>query len=267
MSVYATSTWCWTTPQILVDDLIEEFMEYGYNAMSFSTAHLKAQPEDAVLRAGELIRKHSLTVTLHGNTGIGFGQLLEYVALFAPQVACITFDATKGKEPRGTLYDTSEMVPFIRDLLDETAGSGTLVGIEDFPLTREAADFYGDDLAPVIDDPRFGMLIDVGHMNMHLSSERHYAGMTVAEYFRMLPLPVIELHLHDNNGHRDQHGWFGMGTLDFGAVAAAAAEIGFSGVSTIEIAPFMHESNPADDRPHARTTLDEWKALWPPDTN
>lgn len=263
MSIYATSTWCWTTQQISVADLIDEFIGYGYNAMSFSTAHLKAQPDDAVRRAAELVKERNLPVTFHGNTGIGFDQLMEYVAMFSPHVECITFDATRGKEPRGMLYDAGEMVPFMRAVLDATAGTEILVGVEDFPLNREAADFYGDDLAAVIDDPRFGMLIDVGHMNMYLTSERYYAGMSIADYFAALPLPVIELHLHDNNGYQDQHGWSGMGTLDFAAVADAARAIGFSGISTIEIAPGMHGSNPDADRPHARTTLDQWKTLWP----
>lgn len=263
MIAYATSTWCWTTEQIRVDDLIEEFIGYGYNAMSFSTAHLKAQPEDAVRRAAELVKQHNLPVTFHGNTEIGFDQLMEYVAMFSPHVACITFDATRAKEPRGMLYDAAEMAPFIRAVLDATADTDIPVGVEDFPLNCEAADFYGDDLAAVIDDPRFGMLVDVGHMNMYLTSERYYAGMSIADYFTALPLPVIELHLHDNNGYQDQHGWFGMGTLDFAAVADAARAIGFDGVSTIEIAPGMHGSTPDADRRHARTTLEQWKTLWP----
>jgi sugar phosphate isomerase/epimerase len=263
MALYATSTWCWTTDDISVADVVEEFVGYGYNAMSFSTAHLKSQLETEVHRAAELVGEHDLPVTFHGNIGIGFDQVVDYIHLFGDNVECVTFDASMRKQPQGTLYDTGLMAPFMERLLEATAGTNIRIGVEDFPLDHTAVDFYSDDLGALIDDPRYGMLIDVGHMNMHLNSQRYFEGISVAEYFQALPVPVVELHLHDNDGYRDQHGWFGMGTLDFAEVARAAESVGFEGVSTIEIAPGLHESNPVDDRPHARTTLDEWKHMWP----
>jgi sugar phosphate isomerase/epimerase len=86
--------------------------------------------------------------------------------------------------------------------------------------------------------------------------------MSVADYIGRLPLPIVEVHLHDNNGQKDEHGHFGLGNIDFGEVAAALKSVGFDGVSTIEIAPSFHGSTPAESKPRARESLERWKAIW-----
>jgi sugar phosphate isomerase/epimerase len=84
----------------------------------------------------------------------------------------------------------------------------------------------------------------------------------VGEYLARLPLPVWEVHLHDNSGDRDEHGHFGLGNVDFAAVAAGLKAIGFSGVSTIEIAPSFHGKTPAESKPLSAESLAQWKDMW-----
>jgi sugar phosphate isomerase/epimerase len=90
----------------------------------------------------------------------------------------------------------------------------------------------------------------------------YFEGVSVAEYLQRVPLPVVEVHLHDNNGERDEHGPFGLGNVDFDEVGEALKAIDFAGVSTIEIAPSFHGSTPADSKPHARASLATWRAIW-----
>ena len=79
-----------------------------------------------------------------------------------------------------------------------------------------------------------GVCLDVGHM--------HLPGMPgVAEAFSILGGRVKELHLHDNGGERDEHGWPGDGTIDWnavrGCIAALAAPV--AGVLEIRYEPEM----------------------------
>ena len=61
----------------------------------------------------------------------------------------------------------------------------------------------------------YGMLIDVGHMNMRLHGEAYFAGQSVRDYLAAAGRPIFEVHLHDNDGRADQHLPLGRGTIDF----------------------------------------------------
>jgi sugar phosphate isomerase/epimerase len=174
----------------------------------------------------------------------------------------MTFDAAMVRDTRGRLYDTARMVPMLSDLIAMSEGTQLRVGVEDFPLDEAALDACRADLEPLLACPRYGILIDVGHLNIRLCTDADHRGVSVAEYFARVPLPVVEVHLHDNSGSRDEHGHFGLGNIDFGEVARALKAIDFQGVSTIEIAPSFHGSTPAESKPHSRASLAAWQALW-----
>ena len=106
------------------------------------------------------------------------------------------------------------------------------------------------------------MLVDVGHMNLRLHSEGYFHGITPGEYFARIPVPILEVHLHDNKGDDDRHGHIGFGDVDFTAVARGLRATGFDGISTIEICPLFHGSKPPESRPRVRESLDTWRKLW-----
>ena len=60
-----------------------------------------------------------------------------------------------------------------------------------------------------------GICLDVGHA--HLAVAENGAGITHA--FSLLGPRIVQLHLHDNGGQKDEHLWPGAGTIDWRAVA------------------------------------------------
>jgi sugar phosphate isomerase/epimerase len=77
-----------------------------------------------------------------------------------------------------------------------------------------------------------GVCLDVGHMNL--------PGMPkLSEAFGVLEKRIAELHLHDNNGQRDEHCWPGEGTLNWGGVRDGISGLpaGVTGVLEIRYEP------------------------------
>ncbi len=74
-----------------------------------------------------------------------------------------------------------------------------------------------------------GICLDVGHMNL--------PGMPgVARAFSLLAKRIVEVHLHDNRGERDEHCWPGDGTVDWNAVQDGLAQCAPEVKGVLEIA-------------------------------
>jgi len=260
---YGICIWNFYAETTTLPELVHEFADMGFDAASFTTAQLRTLPRDEVQAAATAVRDRDVAVTLHGNFEIDVTEVLGFVETFASSLLTVTCDAAMTTDSRGTFHDAARMAPFLGAILDATEGTEVRVGVEDFPLDDAALDFYRADLEPLLASPRYGMLIDVGHMNMRLTDVEYFDGVGVRDYFANAPLPVVEVHLHDNDGHSDQHAYFGFGNIEFGEVAAALDEIGFDGVSTIEIAPGFFGMDREEAKPHARESLRRWRELWP----
>ncbi|MCD6360843.1 MAG: sugar phosphate isomerase/epimerase [Armatimonadetes bacterium] len=259
---YATAIWNYAAADTPLAGTVNEFADFGYDTISFTTAHLVRLPERELRDAADVVAERDLAVTMHGNFEVTTRQVAQCIEPFGDRVLVVSCDAARRFEPRGLLYDTERMVPFMLEVLAVTEGTGARVAIEDFPLDESAVDAYREDLAPLLADPRYGILLDFGHMHIRLNQERYYADMDVREYIARAPLPVVEVHLHDNDGERDQHGHFGMGTVDFGEIAAGLRAIGFDGVSTLEIAPGIHGADREQSKPRSRESLEQWRTIW-----
>lgn len=259
---YATAIWNYVEPDVGLTDLIEEFVGFGYDAISFSSTQLPRLEEQEACEIASLIAERGLAVTLHCSFDITSADVERALGLFGEALHAMTFDAAMVWETRGGLYDAARMAPMLSDVIAMSDGTQLRVGVEDFPLDDAALDFYRSDLEPLLTCPRYGILIDVGHLNMRLNGGGYFEGVSVAEYLARVPLPVVEVHLHDNSGDRDEHGHFGSGNIDFEEVARVLKAIDFRGVSTIEICPGMHDSTPEESKPHSRASLAAWKALW-----
>ena len=259
---YANAIWNYTEPDVPLLDLVEEFARFGYDAISFSSTQLPKQTEGEWRDIAAFVEDRDLVVTIHCSFDLTLADAGRALDWFADSLRAITFDAVMASDPRGAFYDTQRMVALLRGIIGTSEGTQLRVAIEDFPLDDSAVEFYRAGLEPLLECGRYGILVDVGHLNMRLHGGGYFEGMSVAEYIARLPLPVVEVHLHDNNGARDEHGHFGLGNIDFAEVAAALKSVGFDGVSTIEIAPTFHGSTPSESKPRAKESLDRWKALW-----
>ena len=261
---YGIAIWNFVEESTWLPDLIAEFAGFGFDTISFLPGQLLDVPPEDARQAVSTLRELGLHATVHGDFAMSGEDVRRLAALLGPDYLCQTFDAALTETSWARLYDLPRMAALLGQVGEALALSGGRFGVEDFPLDQEAIAHYQEELAPLLAHPGYGMLVDLGHLNMRLSQHAYYRNFSPAEYLRRTPLPIIEVHVHDNHGDRDDHAPLGAGTGDFAALAAALREQGFTGVSTIEIAPSFHGSTPAADKPHARESLERWRKLLEP---
>ena len=80
-----------------------------------------------------------------------------------------------------------------------------------------------------------GMILDVGHTNIHVRSDGIEGETEVGEYVRKLPIEIWEVHFSDNFGKKDEHKQIGYGNLDLESLFSALKKKSFSGIFTIEV--------------------------------
>jgi len=255
---YAIAIWgfCWDTPEL--PGAMRGFAEYGFDTISFHPDQLLgASAEDKAALTG-VLEELDLAATVHGSCKMGREAMESLVGLFGPRLAAFTMDAAKTKSSLGNTFDARQNARALRDIQELTDGMDTALAVEDFPLDGAAWDFFREDLGDVYEHARTGILVDVGHLHIRLSTE-YYAGKTVQDYFSDLPVSPVELHLHDNDGVRDLHAPFGTGTLPFEEAASAVRSIGFDGISTVEVCPKLHGAEKEASKLLAREALDSWR--------
>ena len=258
---YGIAVWNFVEPDSSLMALVEEFAAAGFDAVSFSTGQFADVAPAEWRRIGRLLDELDLVATLHGNfqaTPKAIDAVLKHLG---KRLVCATFDAAMTSDSRGTFFDWPRMNPLLEHVEQAACRHDFRFGLEDFPLDAAALESYGDAIAPAVrESPRWGMLMDLGHLNLRLHQQPYFQSLSPAEYVSRVPLPIIEVHVHDNDGTRDAHGPIGLGNTPFVEIAGALRTVGFGGVSTVEIAPAFYNATPADEKPLARTTLQRWTA-------
>ncbi len=149
--------------------------------------------------------------------------------------------------------------PFMRALIPSMEKNGVSILFENttekhckdglyFPIT-------GADLNAFIefmDHPLFGAAWDVGHA--HMDGIDHYTEiMTLGKNLKAI-------HVHDNDGRRDQHVAPFLGSLDYDSLMRGLIESGFDGYFTFESDAFFKYKRRDGDGPLAHPTLEIKKA-------
>jgi sugar phosphate isomerase/epimerase len=259
---HAVATWPFMEPGVSLARRIEQFADMGFDGLSFLPRQV-LEPDEAEARdLIALLRERSLVATVHGDFHVTPAEVERVLERLGPALKCLTFDAATTWHALGRFYDAPRMARLLAHVERCSRGSELRFAVEDFPLNAAALDHYRDGLGDALDSPRFGVLIDVGHMNLRIGEGAYFAGLTVEQYLTGVPLPIVEVHLHDNAGGRDSHGPFGSGNIRFEEVAAGLRAARFEGVSTIEIAPSLHGGSPADVLPRIPESLAAWRELW-----
>ncbi len=240
---------------------VGDYAGFGFDTISFLPRDILRLEKTEARGLKELMEKRGLSATIHGNFDLARDDAARLVEFFPGRLKCLTFDAARTETSLGLTFDTARMAGLLTEVAARSHDTDIRFGVEDFPLDGRALEHYRRDLAPFLDHPRFGALMDIGHMNMRLRRGAYFAGLGAAEYLARVPVPIIEVHLHDNGGEGDTHSCFGDGNVNFAEVARGLREIGFDGVSTIEIAPSLHGATPAGDRPRVKEALDTWREL------
>jgi sugar phosphate isomerase/epimerase len=86
---------------------------------------------------------------------------------------------------------------------------------------------------------RVGICLDVGHA--HLSAPEKNTGIDAA--FELLKPRIAQLHLHDNQGQKDDHLWPGSGAIDWKNVARHIATLPANTPCILEIAHDLEETS------------------------
>lgn len=255
------SVWNYIEPTVPLHELVEELVGFGFDAVSFMPKEILALDPPSRTLLWNVLDRHDLAVTVHGKFRISREEVSAIIAFFGHRLAAFTFDAARLDDAAGGGLDTARMAEVLTWVRDCSEGTSLRFAVEDFPLTAEILEEHRPALAPLLACDRFGILIDVGHAHLRCIHEELYRGVSVASCISGVPIPLVELHIHDNAGDRDSHSPFGFGTISFEAIAERLKQIQFEGITTIEIAPVYHDMSAAESKPHLRRTLDTWRHL------
>jgi hypothetical protein len=223
------------------------FADAGFRAASSLGARFVAMNDDAGDRLAEVVRARGLAFTVHHR--LPYGDKPPLPAEFPGHIERILRWQRRHGLLTGLTFDVDAAMfdawaPHLRATLEAFRGEETFVACEDFPLDAAAlAKLGGMEKA----FPHLAILIDLGHMNLRLTKAlgRTPSAEEVEKYLRAIPFPIRELHVHNNDGLRDQHQHLGAGTLPFAAAGRTLAAMGFDAISTIEFVPSWNDV-PAD---------------------
>lgn len=240
---------------------IADFAEQGFEAISFHPQQFAGEAGRHLPEIVKSLRERKLAAALHGACAMEPAFLGGLIEGLGSTLLTVTLDSVMREDSRGRLHDAGRIAAMLGYLQRATDGTDVRLAIEDFPLDARALAFFGPELTGVYDHPRTGILVDVGHMHLKRTQESAFRDLSVADYLRALPCPLVEVHLHDNNGSKDQHAPFGFGTVPFPELARALCDLRFTGLHTLEIAPSLYGGEPRDARAQAIENLARWRAL------
>lgn len=257
---YGVAVWNYMEPGLPLTELVQELAGAGFDSLALQPHFLAALEAAQWRELGRVVERDDLTVTLHTNFALFRAEHLRTAReQFGARLLDVTFDAAMETTSRGMFYDMATMAPVLRTVA-ETA-PGLRFGVEDFPLDAAAVDAYAEHLRPLLALDGFGMLVDLGHLNLRRHMHPYFQAGDAAGYIRNVAAPIHEVHVHDNDGARDLHQHPGAGNADLAGAARGLREVGFDGVCTIEVAPSFHGATPAESRPALRGSLQAWRAL------
>jgi len=260
----------WNYGEGSLAERIERFVGLGYNAVSLAARDARAMGLGETPDVEEAILRHSLPVTIHtGFTPRGEPMdseaLLADFRLFAEwhsrtgALRSVNYDAAKAKAADGTMQFANEpMARILKEMLSISDGAGFTVGVEDWPRNPEQT-LAVEGLRSY---PHYGILIDLGHMNMRIRNDGVFGSFPVEAaraYLAAMELPVNELHVHNNDGKGDLHAPPTTGTADMTAVAELLKAKGVECISTIEIVPAWCGLTENEGWEAARAAVEFWR--------
>lgn len=230
------------------------FAENGFGAVSMHGRAMAktGMDEERGDAFASVIREKNMVLTAHGKLPLSHGE--RDVADFKRDVDAIAAWQAKHGLLSVLSFDVAQEVrenvmPYIEYVLQYPQFGK--IALEDFGVTAaERAQ-----IEPLKGDPRFGYLLDIGHMNIRMhgvndepidlfrnspeecprTDDPGYPEFLRA--FRSKEFPIFEIHLHNNDGKGDLHDFLEHGTVDMRAVAEALRAIGFDGIVTVETVP------------------------------
>jgi sugar phosphate isomerase/epimerase len=140
-------------------------------------------------------------------------------------------------DPVGTESQPTEAWQWLLDgcrrVTDYAELRGVQLAFEPEPgMLIETLEQYGR-LAEQVDSPRFGLTIDIGHVQCVEDG-------LIADHLRHRAKPLCNIHIEDMRRGVHEHLRFGEGEIDFPPVMAALREIGYTGCVNVELSRHSH---------------------------
>ena len=242
----------WNIRKKSIVESIGNVASMGFTAISFLGSSFEEESEKEVAAA---IKRHKLAVTFHLaffsmrkkrflkdlKTRLDNIKRLIKAHQLEKTVLNVCFDPAfdeVGKR-HDVVYNSANTIKALKFTLKHI--KGVKVGIENWTVNSKIEDF--ERIAEKIKSKRLGILLDIGHM--HIAVKKGIIDReNLSQYINALPLPVFELHIHDNNGEEDSHLPLGRGCMDYKTVFN---ELKISGkldkgcVATLELKPHMKD--------------------------
>ena len=230
------------------------FADHGFGSVSMhGRAMAKCGMNEELGDAfASVIREKELVLTAHSKLPLKHTE--EEIAIFKRDIDAIA----KWQKKYGLLkvlsFDVAQEVrdnvmPYIEYVLGYEQFDK--VALEDFGVTEDER----AQIEPLKGNPRFGYLLDLGHMNIRIHGvntepinlfrnspsecpkTENPGYLEFLQAFRSKEFPIFEIHLHNNDGVGDLHQFLDIGTIDMQAIAKILKEMNFDGVVTIETVP------------------------------
>ncbi len=252
--------------------------EHGFDFVEVMGSDLDRQiAADGGARLAASLRKHGLEMTVHHALPDPDDE--EKVAVFRDSVRSIRAFQERERVVSVLSLDTwvnrEKSLDNILLVLELFKDSGVPVLTEDFPLNGRQAEMWREALRY----PNYGLLSDLGHTNVRLTGRDENMwclnedegaplprGDNSPEAFRNAltkkPLPVMQIHVHNNHGVVDDHRDLTDGTADFAAIARVLKDIGFDGYVDLEVSPTIHGHNAVQSDQMLLNDLRLWKDFW-----
>lgn len=137
------------------------------------------------------------------------------------------------ENPAGTDEEYLELnFKFMSELLEYAKSVGVTICLENMPFKKQPLARPAEILEFVkkMNDDNFKICLDTGHVAV-------FNDLDLAEEVRRLGKEIKVLHVHDNDGNRDNHYAPYFGVINWEEFGKALKEIGFDGVISLETVP------------------------------
>jgi len=249
-----------------------DFME-GYIWDVFPV--LEENPESLT----EALLQTGMGLTIHH--GLVLPENTEKADLFRRSIDVI-YDWVKQGGPLNILsfdtwVDREKSFPLLLEVLEKFADTNVFILTEDCPVSKNHLKLW----EPVTAYKNFGLLLDLGHMNVRLTDTgknptwclRHEGDSAPSPMGDNSPeafyhtlcnkdFPIYQLHVHNNDGYHDLHRSIKDGTADYEGIVSALKRIGFDGWVDLEFNPGLPEvvGEAADQKLLAEAAY--WNKIW-----
>lgn len=233
---------------------------WGFEGLSILPKELVEMRERHDQQAFDVINETGLRLLVHAGLGnADDGKMPERIETVAGlihtyqagtgKVASLLFDPAYRIEGDRWRFNLEGAIQGLRMAQGLCEKDGIELGIENWPTGPFVADL--EQLRDSIDVP-LAFLLDIGHL--FLSKEKGMLPSGSMEGFiRDVPLPIAEIHIHDNDGEKDGHWTLGEGQLPAERFIEPLAEKAKDAWYTLESRPGGEKFNSTDDAAFEKT--------------